>query len=513
MNIRRPTVAHPARVAAVTTVLLIGLYVLFAGVLDVVIAARLTNRVDQRLAATLARAVTASSPQGSGRHLEGHSDLDDPPLILWTVDQSGNATLLSSSGPALPGGSWSVGPTTASFGGGQFRLEARVLPTGGHLVAGQSLAGVNHVRSVLLIAEALTAPLIAAVTFLLSLIIGIKAAAPIEQTRKRQLEFAADASHELRTPLSVIEAEVSLALSTSRDAAYCRLALERVAGESKRLRRIVEDLLWLARFDSKPPPPVNEPVDLGLAAAACVERFGPVAAGYAVALEARDHGCGAAMVKVPPEWIDRLLGVLVDNALRYSPAGGTVSVTVLCEEARGCLVVEDDGPGIPEKEHDRLFDRFHRASVEPGGAGLGLAIADAVVRSTEGRWNIGAAPAGGARMEISWPRVHSRSIWPSVTQARPKRADVGADAAEQKRTAERSQYQGADKDTSAEVGARDPAFPPPPVGKAQNERVSEMAENMEGHDAEPGDEARLVDEQQPDMPARSGKHQRDAAGE
>ena len=67
------------------------------------------------------------------------------------------------------------------------------------------------------------------------------------------------------------------------------------------------------------------------------------------------------------------------------------------------LTVNDSGPGIPEAERGRVFDRFHRASEAPGGAGLGLAIADAIVRATDGRWHIGTSPAGGASISVSWP--------------------------------------------------------------------------------------------------------------
>jgi len=72
------------------------------------------------------------------------------------------------------------------------------------------------------------------------------------------------------------------------------------------------------------------------------------------------------------------------------------------------LVVDDSGPGIPEAERGRIFDRFQRATDQPGGAGLGLAIADAVVRATNGRWQVGTSPAGGASMAVAWPRVLAR---------------------------------------------------------------------------------------------------------
>ena len=407
--LRQPrTRGHAVRVAAVTTALIAVLYVLVGAILDVVVVGHLTRQVDQRLTGVLNDATSEARPLGEVVHGPGTlrgRDLDDAPVLLWRVGATGQVTAVSPGAPALPRRAWSAGAVSASLGSSEFRLAARPF-AGGWAVAGESLAEPNHVRSVLLVAEAAVAPVILLSIYLGSLVIGLKAAAPVERTRRRQLEFSADASHELRTPLSVIEAEVDLALSAPRQAPYYRSSLERVAGESRRLRRIVEDLLWLARFDSEPPPPGDEPVDLAPIAAACAERFEALAESRGLNLAVGSGGPPVpALVKAPPEWIDRLLGVLVDNACRYSPPGGTVTIAVGVTGARSYLVVEDDGPGIPEPERPRLFDRFHRASDQPGGAGLGLAIADSVVSSTGGRWRIGDSSTGGARMEVSWHRA------------------------------------------------------------------------------------------------------------
>jgi signal transduction histidine kinase len=95
--------------------------------------------------------------------------------------------------------------------------------------------------------------------------------------------------------------------------------------------------------------------------------------------------------------------VLLDNACKYSPDGGTVRVGVATDGGRVRLTVDDSGPGIAEDQRERIFDRFHRAIEGPAGAGLGLAIADAIVRATGGRWQVGRSPTNGARMAVSWP--------------------------------------------------------------------------------------------------------------
>ncbi len=184
------------------------------------------------------------------------NDVDAAPVLLWHVGADGHTSALGrlddppSSRGVVPGRK-----------GDDVTPGLDRVPGAGHamghgwLVAGQSLTETGHVKAVLIAGEAIAGPIVLIAMFFGALIIGLKASRPVELARRKQLEFTADASHELRTPLSVIEAEVTLALSTPRDAARYRDALQRVNGESKRLRRIIDDLLWLARFDSEPTPP------------------------------------------------------------------------------------------------------------------------------------------------------------------------------------------------------------------------------------------------------------------
>jgi signal transduction histidine kinase len=391
-------------VAAITAAVFLVIYIAVAGILDLALFGRLTSQPDQHLTNAL-KLVGTHAANPAVRSGEPGSQLQNPdeaPVFLWEVDARGRVVPLVAGAPALPVRPWlAASPSTVSLPAGRFRIEAAREPYG-WLVAGQSLAGSDHVRTVLLVTEAAAAPLFLLAVYFSSLTIGIKATAPVERIRRRQLEFTADASHELRTPVSVIEAEAELALSTPRSVAGYQESLHKVIEESRRLRHIIEDMLWLARFDSQPPPPGEEPVDLALIADQCADRFRAVADTHGVRLVTRHDVAVPALVKAPPEWIARLLGVLIDNACRYSPPGGTVAVRTAATGPRVRVAIEDDGPGIPEHECERLFDRFHRATSEPGGAGLGLAIADAVVRSTGGIWHITNHPGGGARMQVSW---------------------------------------------------------------------------------------------------------------
>ena len=334
---------------------------------------------------------------------------------------------LSDAAPRLPSGAWSRRgkPVTSDLGSVPFRVLATPV-SGGWLVAAQSLTETAHVKRVLIAGEAIAGPVVVLAMFLGALIIGLKASRPVEQARRRQLEFTADASHELRTPLSVIEAEVTLALSTPRDAARYRDTVERVNGESKRLRRIIDDLLWLARFDSEPTPPRDELVDLFAVAQACADRFGALAQSRDITLSVERRGDTDPIITAPPDWIDRLAGVLVDNACRYAGTGGSVHVVVSAQGNRTTVVVEDSGPGIPPEDRPRLFDRFHRVTDDGSGTGLGLAIADSIVRSTGGRWRVGNGTLGGAHFAVSWHRAHLRDTGPDPIGGRFDDLGVGS---------------------------------------------------------------------------------------
>jgi signal transduction histidine kinase len=400
-----------ARVAAGATAVIAVVYIIGVIVLNVLVSNHLTEQNDDHLASRLTAAQhdpdafdQSVVPDGSASALDNDDvDADAAPVFLWLVTTAGAVTAHTPGAPALPAGLLAAHPPhdrlafTVGLGStGAFRLKL-ARDGSNWLIAGQSRAGDAHTERLLLYAEVIAGPFLLLAMFFGSLVVGLRALAPVEQSRRRQLEFTADASHELRTPLSVIRAEADVALSSPRKAAEYRDALTRIQGESRRVRQLVDDMLWLARFDSRPPPPSDEPVDLVTLAQACADRFRAV--GPAVTA---DVGPEPALISAPPEWIDRLAGVLMDNACRYAGPGGQVRIGVRAQGNRVSLTVEDSGPGIPEAERPRLFDRFHRVTEHGPGAGLGLAIGDSIVRSTGGRWQVGVSPLGGALMTVSW---------------------------------------------------------------------------------------------------------------
>jgi signal transduction histidine kinase len=405
------------KVATVATAVLAAIYVAAVLLLNLLVGAHLTGQGEARLAVRLSDVRRDPSQltrpaNGPGAGQPDDLDADSAPVYLWAANTAGTVTAHSPGAPPLPasvfrhnraGGDRAVmaglGPRAA-----RYRLKLARTTTG-WTVAGQSLADDVHTQNLLRNAEIIAGPLVLAAMFAGALVVGLRALAPVEQSRRRQLEFTADASHELRTPLSVIRAETDVALSAPREAAGYRDVLTRIQGETERLHQLIEDMLWLARFDSRPPPPGDEPVDLAMLALVCADRFRSVGP----AMTADTPGI-PVLINAPPEWIDRLAGVLVDNACRYAGPAGRVRIRVQAEGSRVSLVVEDSGPGIPEADRSRLFDRFHRATERGSGTGLGLAIGDSIVRSTGGRWLVGDSSLGGALMSVSWRHTQPRAF-------------------------------------------------------------------------------------------------------
>lgn len=402
------------RVAFMATGVVAVVYLVVSVIIVAWLTLSLTAQVDDRLAGILrveASSATASSENQETQSEPPPSDGEPPPprsqfgreRVIWYIDGDGVATSNRSDLELPQELANAIGPRTVTIDGSELRIDGATTETG-HVVVGESMDAVNDARTTAIVGLTLIAPFLLGAVFVGSIAIGRRVAMPIERARQRQLAFTADASHELRTPLAVIEANASLALQGERGAAWYRAAFERVLAESRRMHRLIDDLLWLARFDATGKPAADEPVDLGVLVEQAAARFSSVAEARNLQLDV-DLESEGVTVAAPAAWLDQLLGVLLDNACKYAPEGGHVTVTIEHRDGRAWLVVDDDGPGITEAQRERIFDRFHRETSDAGGAGLGLAIGDAIVRATDGRWRIEQSPAGGARMAVGWPVV------------------------------------------------------------------------------------------------------------
>lgn len=197
----------------------------------------------------------------------------------------------------------------------------------------------------------------------------------------RQRRFVADASHELRTPLTSVLVNLEL-LAESLDGDQGEAARSALRS-SQRMRRLVADLLLLARTDVGRVIP-HEPCDLAQIVVEAASELGPVSAAHEISLDVAR--AGPVLVEGSRDELHRLTINLLENALRHTPAGTEIRVSSrLDSDGQALLVVEDDGPGVPEHLRETLFERFVRGSGDRGGSfGLGLAIVRAVAETHGG---------------------------------------------------------------------------------------------------------------------------------
>jgi len=215
-----------------------------------------------------------------------------------------------------------------------------------------------------------------------------------------QRAFVADAAHELRSPLTALK--LQLELLRRADDAETREAARIAIGEGiGRASRLVEQLLALARSEPDAVLPV-ERVDLAAAARQAIDDTTPFADSRSVSIALIAHG--GACVKGDPVALNLLVRNLVDNAVRYSPTASRVEVRVRQQSGEVVLEVDDAGPGIPDAERERVFDRFYRRADAAGaGSGLGLAIVRSVASAHAATVRLGPSTLGGLSVSVSFP--------------------------------------------------------------------------------------------------------------
>lgn len=208
--------------------------------------------------------------------------------------------------------------------------------------------------------------------------------ARLEAAFAQQGRFTADAAHELRTPVAVILAQTQSVLARERPASEYRESLEACERAAQRMRALVDSLLELARLDAGQEPLRLEPSDLAALAEEALAFVRPLAAARQIVLESE---LAPAPCRGDAERLGRVLASLLSNAIEYNVHGGRVRVCTGLEGERAVLRVSNTGPGISPEGRARLFERFYRADqARTGGghSGLGLAIAQAIVRAHGG---------------------------------------------------------------------------------------------------------------------------------
>jgi two-component system sensor histidine kinase CiaH len=294
----------------------------------------------------------------------------------------GRSALEPAAAAATPDGSQAVVPLPA---GGEAVVVSFLTPAGIVIQVGQDLAPVREIEQRVAVLLVLAGSIGLVLALVAGWILADRAVRPIRLAFVRQREFAADASHELRTPLAVVDAGLQvLARHPAETVAEHGETLDAMRAEVGRMNRLVGGLLSLARADAGAAEiaPVETDLDALVRSAA---------AGYAALAEARGASVklgetSAGFLRVDPDRIVELLGILVDNALVHGGPG--VHVRVDARRSGGIeLVVGDDGPGIPEAQRLRVLERFARGDEarSGGGAGLGLSIASWIVDAHRGR--------------------------------------------------------------------------------------------------------------------------------
>ena len=228
----------------------------------------------------------------------------------------------------------------------------------------------------------------------------------IEAAFLRVTQFTADASHELRTPISLMRTEAEIALRKSRPEVEYRDALRNILVEAERTTTLVEKLLSLARADSGREALEIRPFDLRETALKVANEWRTVAGSKTLCFTE-----GITADEVPIEGdetvLHQLLNILLDNAVKYTPAPGKIDLSLDQTDKAAVLTVADSGIGIADEDQPKIFERFYRAdkarSREMGGAGLGLAIAFWIVEQHHGSIEVQSSPGEGSTFVVELP--------------------------------------------------------------------------------------------------------------
>ena len=247
-----------------------------------------------------------------------------------------------------------------------------------------------------------------------------RALVPIETAFRRQQDFIADASHELRTPLTVLSSATELLdQHRSEPLSVNGELFDDVRQEIGRLQRLVDDLLTLARSDLNELALAVAPLDLLPLVAEVVQRVTPLARvrHVDVTLAPASSAHSPLLLEADPDRLQQVLLILIDNALKHTQPGGSITVRVERQGGEALVEVRDTGEGIPAEQLSRVFDRFFRGdaartrSSAAGGAGLGLSIAKSLVEAHGGQLTLTSRVGEGTTAVVRLPLLAENAGW------------------------------------------------------------------------------------------------------
>lgn len=227
---------------------------------------------------------------------------------------------------------------------------------------------------------------------------------PLSDVLETQEQFAAELAHELKTPLATVLLELeSFARSHDNITAAQKRELRKMAQSIRDVGQLTEQTLSLMAVERDEQPLKSEPCDLAAIAREAASLIEPAAREKSIKLTAPADGATAIVVTGRALQLRQLVTILLDNAIKFTPKGGQVTVMAQAANGKGSLTVKDTGPGIPIEEQAKIFERWYQRDGEQGGAGLGLAIARRIAETNGGTLTVVSEVDGGASFTLAMP--------------------------------------------------------------------------------------------------------------
>jgi signal transduction histidine kinase len=377
-----------------------------------VVAHQIGRELDDRLASATASVIASSHAGRADR------DLRMPGVSLYVFDSLGRPVDPDTASALIRGivrQSRATRATTLQVASGEeSELRAHLAPfrsIDGAMRTAVAAADLEDLedRYLLLITQFVVAACIALLVVTVGgIVLARKSAEPVEAAVEHMRRFLADAGHELRTPVTVLRTEAEVALERRRAPELDSVAFRRIADEAASLASVVDDLFTLARAESAQLPVDRTPLFLDDVVSDAVTAVGSTAARKGVVLSLNEYE-EAPMVG-SATLLHRLVVILLDNALKYTPPGGRVTVSVRVDGTRAIVDVTDTGTGIAPEAMAHVFDRFYRSDAGRAaapGAGLGLSIAQWIAGAHGGELAISSRVGVGTRVRLNLPAAPS----------------------------------------------------------------------------------------------------------